>query len=122
MTEITEEEFYDEIWSEIADGMEKYDNEVLRINNRIFKAIGNQIGKGFLIDLKVVIEECGCVGSFSLVERWFVHGKFQSECEYGCIVGIFVYQYSVGDSGDSYAGTIWVKLKDNKYLQMNFSC
>ena len=50
------------------------------------------------------------------------YGEFQQETDFGCITGIWVTQYSVGMEGDSYAGTIWVKLKDYKYLEMPFSC
>lgn len=119
--EPTEEEFYNEIWAEISDEMDRYHDEISRINNRIFKAIENQIGKGFLLDLKTLIEDSGCIGSFLLVESSNITGKFQSEHESGCITGIWVYQYSVADTGDSFAGTIWVKLKSNKYLQMYFA-
>jgi len=110
-------EFY---MKEVMDDLAAYDNETDRINMRIFKAIENQIGKGFLNDLKALIEDSECKDRFSIVDN--PTGKFQQESGFGCITGIWVTQYSVGMEGDSWAGTIWVKLKDYKYLEMPFSC
>ena len=97
-----------------------YNNETMRINDRIFKAIGNQIGHGFLKDLSELIEDAGCQHRFRIVDE--PNGKYQSESDFGCITGNWVTQYSVGMEGDSYEGTIWVKFKNYKYLEMDFSC
>lgn len=115
--EFSMKEAYAEAYAEMA----LYDNETDRINKRIFKAIENQIGKGFLDNLKSLIEDSEFSDSFrfKIVDK--PGGKFQQETDFGCITGIWVYQYSVGDSGDGWAGSIWVKLKNYKYLEIPFS-
>ncbi len=110
-----EKEMIEQVYKDLA----AYDWETMRQNDRIFKAIGNQLGVGFLSDLKTLIEDCECKDRFKLVDE--PTGKFQIESDFGCIAGIWITQYSVGTEGDSYEGTIWVKLKNYKYLEMNFS-
>lgn len=105
-------EQYNEIIEQCYKDMAAYDWETMRQNDRVFKAISNQLGLGFLSDLKILIEDCGCNERFKLVDE--PTGKFQSESDFGCIVGIWITQYSVGTEGDSYEGTIWVKLKNYK--------
>jgi len=110
-------EFYmKEAYAEMAE----LDAETDRINNRIFKAIENQIGKGFLKDLKELIEDSECNDMFSIVDE--PGGKFQEQTDFGCITGLWFTQFSAGIEGDSFYGTIWVKLKNWKYLEMPFSC
>ncbi len=99
-----------------------YEEEVNRKNNRILKAIGNQIGPGYLKDLQTIIINCGCTGNFYFSEDPI--GKFQTENgdDVGCITGAWVTQYNVGiEEGDSYEGTICIRLKPYKYLVMPFS-
>jgi len=110
-------EFYmKEAYDELADFYAEEESS----NNRIFKAIKSQIGEGFLNDLKRLIEESECKGKFLIVDE--PTGKFQKESDFGSIVGLWVTQYSAGIEGDSFFGTIWIKLKDYKYLEMPFSC
>ncbi len=125
--EMTEQEFYNEIMHEAMLEEQRYSDNCKRINDRIFRAITNQIGAGFLNDLKTLIEESEIGGAYRIVDEVpnNYHNKkelFQEESDYGCITGIWVYQHSVGDGGDSFAGQIWVKLKNYKYLEMDFAC
>jgi hypothetical protein len=99
---------------------QEYDRETQRRNSRILKAIESQIGKGFTSDLKNLIEECECSSS-RLVFVDKPKGDYQEESYHGCITGIWVVQHSQGMEGDSFYGTVTVKLKDCKYLEMPFS-
>ncbi len=119
---MTPEEEIDKMWAELAVEMDKYANECARVNDRILKAIKNQLGQEFY-DLLIMIIDCSEVSQdykYSIVQE--PRGRFQHESEYGFIVGCWVDQWSTGTEGDSYSGYITVKLKDYKYLEMSFSC
>lgn len=108
------------MWDEAMQGVMEYEQEIERKRNRIAKAIRNQIGEGFYKDLMDIVEEDECNGEWHLVNKPV--GHFQEEYYFGCIPGVWIDQYSVGDSGDSFAGTVTVKLKNGMYLEMSFSC
>lgn len=116
--ELTEQEFFDEIMGEYYEEQRQYNDAAERSNNRIFRAIENHIGKGFLRDLIECIEETEVSGKFALVKE--PRGKFQKEA-FGCIVGMWVDQWQSGTEADDYAGDIYVKLKDSLYLKMGYS-
>jgi hypothetical protein len=112
---IEHEDFLQQYYKDVRE----YDRETERVNNRILKAVENVIGKGFLRDLKNLIDESECSNRFSLVDT--PKGDYQEESYHGCITGIWVVQHSQGMEGDSFYGTVTVKLKDCKYLEMPFS-
>lgn len=98
--------------------MSAYHAECLRVNDRIFKVIQSVLGNAFLADIQDVLTDCEVNGQFSLVKDPV--GEWQRERR-GNVTGIWVDQCSVGDSGDSYEGRIWIKLKERLYLQADFS-
>lgn len=114
-----DQEFFNEIMSELSEFEEKQQKEIKIHNNRIFTAIRRVKGKRFLTDLQRIITECECSGKFSFVKT--PKGNSQDEYTWS-IKKIWVAQYESGDSGDSFYGDIYVKLKDNKYLKMPFVC
>ncbi len=114
---------FDKQMEDIYDQILKYEQEVQCMNNRILKAIGNQIGQGFLKDLKIIIKDCEILyyEPFKFASEPNDSASFQEESSFGCIPAIWVRQQSEGMDGDSFTGEIWVKLKDCKYLEMKFS-
>lgn len=88
-----------------------------RVNVRILKSIKSVKGLDYCLDLEEYMEEAATCGAFSLVRK--VKGHRQDEGHE--IKEVWVDQYSVGDSGDSWAGTVSVELKKGMWLEMPFS-
>jgi hypothetical protein len=113
--------------NEIAmeNGMREYHESLHKIylyNQRILKAVKSIKGNTFYKHLIEFLKEREPVDycQFEIIKNPI--GKEQSVDECGrSIRKEWVTQYSVGDSGDSWEGTICVQLKQNKYLKFNFS-
>lgn len=100
---------------------EYYEN-INRINNRIIKSIKAVKGDKFEKDfIKCITEMEINGGAWSFVKE--PCGHFQEESGFGLIKGVWVDQWCNGGySGDDFAGDIYVKLKENKFLKMGYAC
>lgn len=115
---MSEEEFNDYIWGEIMEEENKFFDETRRINNRILKAIGNQLGEEFLEDLKYCIKDCEISqGSYGFSKKPI--GNFQKE-DYGKIKYMWVDQHGPVIDADDFYGTISIELKPYKYLILSY--
>lgn len=109
----------------MENGMKEYVaflNEISRRNHRLLNAIKTVNGKIFYKHLVEFIKEREPTeySQFEIVSKPV--GKEQDCGEYGRrIKKEWVVQRAVGDSGDSWEGTICVQIKPNKYLKFNFS-
>lgn len=116
---ISQEEF-NSMMDEVSKAKEAHAKEMARINNRILKAILKVKGKKFHDDLiSIALPEIEYCDSFSIIKK--PTGERQSE-SWGAIKESWVWQHSSGDSGDSFYGEVCIKLKNNKYLSVPFSC
>lgn len=113
-----EQAFYSEIMAEALEEEHQYMMEIKRHNDRILKAIKAVKGEHFTDDLIGFARECEADGKFRIVKK--PSGDKQKE-NFGLIINAWVDQYSVGDSGDSFCGTVSVKLKKGKWLEMPFA-
>ncbi len=109
---------YHKIMDDYHEAMTEYHSECERHNNRILNAIKGIKGEQFFEDLMTFMEDCEVNNKFKIVRK--PAGEYQSE-NYGKIKRSWVVQYSVGDSGDSWAGTVSVKIKKGRWLEMPFS-
>lgn len=108
----------EKVYSELAE----QEKEIARSNNRLFKAIETVKGKAFLRNLKMVLFDCYLSNYDKCTIVNSTTGKWQEE-RYGReIRGYWVDQWSVGMEGDSFAGFIYVKLKENKFIKCPYSC
>ncbi len=112
----------DQQYAEAYAELSKYDDECDRVNMRLLKAIGRYLGPEFIKCLDSLTEDLFIRAKMAIVHDVPSNAKFQEESDYGMITGIWVEQYSVGDSGDSFAGHMYVKLKNWKYLEIPYSC
>jgi hypothetical protein len=116
---IYDEEFHS-VMSEYDGAMKSYYAVVNVSNERMLKAIKNQLGESFYKSLMSYLDDCGTItGKFEIVNR--PYGDFQNE-SYGKIKGVWVNQSS-GYSGDDYSGNIYILLKgtyvvDNKKMKV----
>lgn len=99
--------------------LHKHYEECERVNNRILNAIHKVKGKKFHDAVLKIISEDEVCGKFEIVKTPV--GKYQDENWGGGIKGVWVKQWSNGMEGDSFSGFICVKLKENKWLKMEFS-
>lgn len=100
----------------------EFQKEIEQENQKILGQLEQELPKEFFDSIQKVIEE---------TTEYFVptpmkivkepRGEEQSE-DTGTIKTIWVDQRSVGDSGDSYEGFVYVKLEENRFLQIPFSC
>jgi hypothetical protein len=106
------------MWAEYAEVERIYYEEEKRWNSRVLKAIGNQLGKHFLDDVVECFNESEACGKLELVKK--PRGEWQEE-HYESFAGVWVDQWSVGDSGDSWNGYVCIKLKKGLWLKTNYS-
>lgn len=106
------------MWDDYMKSMNEYADECDRINNRILNVIKGQLGVKFEKALLALAEESEVDGVFELVRK--TSGSYQKE-NYGSFRGYWVEQRSVGDSGDSWDGYIYVKLKPKLFIKMHYS-
>lgn len=108
----------------MEEGMREYHeylNSISRYNERILRAIKSVKGKTFYNHLTEYLKHTEASDwHFEIVSQPV--GKLQEVSEFGRpIKKEWVVQHAVGDSGDSWAGTICIQLKENKYLKFHFS-
>lgn len=106
------------IFADYAAEMNQYNDNSNRINNRILKAIKNQLGEKFKEAILLCAEESDACGPFALVKK--PKGEYLDE-EYEAFKGLWVDQRSYGDTGDSWQGEVYIKLKENLYLEIGYS-
>lgn len=106
-------------------GMKEYYDYLTSVriyNDRILRAIKSVKGKTFHKHLSNYIKECEPADYCQWEIVRTPVGKEQSVSEFGReIKKEWVTQYAVGDSGDSWQGTICVQIREGKYLKFNFS-
>jgi hypothetical protein len=86
---------------------------------RLMKVLERAMGKKWVKGLRMLIEDCECVGVPRITRR--KRGSLQKE-NYGPIKQMWVSQRSYGMEGDSWVGEIWVELTKGRYLELPFSC
>lgn len=97
----------------------EYEKEITRKNNRLLDAIRKVKGKEFYQELLDVIKDSeGIYGLAELVSKPI--GQYQDEGD--LIPGIWVNQTENGGiTGDSFFGTVCVRIKEKKYLKFYYS-
>lgn len=106
------------MWAEWAETEKEIHKEIMRINNRLLKAIGNQLGKQWVEDISECMEESEADGAMELCRK--PRGQYQED-EYTSFKGVWVDQWSVGMEGDSWEGYICIELKKGLWLKSHYS-
>lgn len=117
---MTEAEKFDVLMYEYEEDMIRFQKKRDQINNRIFNAIENQLGKKYLLAVKDCLTECEADFNLSLVKKPIYVDQQEEDWEE--FNHIFVDQYENGGfSGDDFAGYIYIPLKENLYLKSHYS-
>ncbi len=101
-------------YKEAFDSLFEYEKEISDHNETILKTLGKTAQKDFA-DL---IDSCSSVGKIEFVDE--PKGDAQNESN-GIFKDVHVDQWSVGDSGDSYAGFIYAKV-NKQWVSINYEC
>lgn len=101
-------------YKEAFDNLYEYEKEISDHNEAVLKTFCKTAYKDFA-DL---IENCSVVGKIEFVDE--SKGDAQDESN-GIFKDVHVDQYSVGDSGDSYAGFIYANV-NGKWISLNYEC
>jgi hypothetical protein len=117
LTKEQEQQEFNRVMDDYGKAMKEYHDEIERNNAPILKAVKEEKGDEWFEELENLMEESEVGGAFKIVAK--PNGEKQSSGD--LIKWEWVDQYSVGDSGDSWEGTITVKISNGKYLEMPFS-
>lgn len=122
MTKKQNREMYNEVYKPLLD----YAKEVRRSNKRLMRVIKRIKSPSFYRGLSAYLRELkdNCYGSENMKYKITrtPRGKYQTEN--GCgreLKGVWCEQWSVGMDGDSYEGFVSIKLRENRFLTVNFS-
>lgn len=122
MYQETEEEKkqIEQAWAELAQAA----NEIHRCDARLLNAIKKVKGEKFHKDLVDLMEYCECGGGMfpdPLIICRDKKGSLVKE-DFDSIQNYWVDQYENGGiTGDSYAGYIYVEIKNGRYLKAHYS-
>ena len=112
-----EQEEFNSVMADYVKVMREYYEDIERKNTPILNAIKEEKGQEYYDDLCEYMEESEVCGEFKIVAK----PRGTKQYEGGLIEFSWVVQHSVGDSGDSFEGTVTVQISEGKYLEMPFS-
>ncbi len=98
----------------IWDDIRKDDERIEAFNNNLlteFNILHTQVAE--------ILNDCNPIGEYEIVNK--PSGDDQKE-KTGKFKQIFVDQWSVGDSGDSWEGYIYGRFSKGKWLKIHYSC
>jgi len=96
------------------DSIAEYQRELLEHNNKILSE--NNIPVADLVDL---LDGSECTGKLSVIKK---PTGTNNNKETGCFSMVFCDQYSVGNSGDSFAGFLYGRFSEDKWLKIPYEC
>ena len=115
----TQKEISDKYYEEMYAEIDAYYKECDRINQRLLTIIKRYKGEEFYDDLMDLLEECNYSNApFQIVRECHV-----KEIEvYDYCFSYYVDQYENGGmEGDSFAGFVYIPLKENRFLKFHYS-
>lgn len=96
--------------------VEKYEKSVRENNAIVLKMMPIRFAKSVP---ELIGDSCSYVGSFFISSK--PYGQKQQESA-GSFSEVWVDQSSVGDAGDSYAGVIYGKIAEGRWLAIPYEC
>lgn len=106
-----------EQWEEAFRQLAEYEKEVYEHNTSLLKKLCASALKNF----SDLVDGCRINQKIEIVDKPF--GQLQKGEKFGVFRKVYVDQWSVGDSGDSYAGFIYTNYgKSSKWLKIPYEC
>lgn len=100
-------------WEEAMDALFEYRDEIDTHNSNILLQVNAKAS-----DFEKLVEDVKISGKMEIVNE--PQGYNQDET-YESFQQVYVDQWSVGMSGDTFEGTIYAQLEENKWLSIPFS-
>jgi len=92
--------------------------ELHEFNMHLINELADKYGKVLLKDVDRIMRDCYFNDTATLVNE--PQGEDNDE-EYQLIKEVWCEQWSVGDSGDSFEGRLYAKIKDGVWLMLPFA-
>ena len=106
-----------EEWEDAMESLMKWESEIKSHNEEILKGIDYR-SKDFM----QLVEYCRITGKMQWVEKPTFKAEYDPDV-YGVFKLEYVDQWSIGDSGDSFEGFMYVKVGvKKKYLKIPYDC
>ena len=109
-----------EIYREAFAEIDAHNKRIKKSNDRLLKVLKAKMGVPWVKGLKALMKECEVYGWLRISRRKPNQRDWQKE-NFGPIKEMWVSQRSVGDSGDSFEGEIWVQIDKRRYLELHFA-
>ena len=105
---------------EMLGGITQFEKEGKEADDNVLNTVKGFLSEDQFEDVLNLLEECYNTYNYSIEDK--PKGDYQEEEDYPNLVGIWVNQTTNGGySGDEFAGTISVKLSNDKYFQFYYS-
>ena len=118
--DMTQEEI-DKAHQAMLDELDRDREEERRVNSRLFAILRTVKGAKWMKGLEELLWHCEVCGAMSIT-RARPQDKHWQKAAFDPIKEMWVEQWSRGMDGDSFEGTIWVKIDNKRWLQLSFSC
>jgi hypothetical protein len=107
----------EQMWSDAMESLIQFENEIKTHNKEILKSISYDNR-----DFARLVDCCRITDKMEWVEKPTFKPEYDADV-YGAFTLEFVDQWSVGDSGDSFTGFMYAKVKgEDKYLKIPYDC
>ncbi len=106
--------YTDEEFEHAMDQVYEYEKQLHNKNMKTIKLLGVEEW-----EMEQLLDGCNLNGEIEIVDK--PDGSNQDEDKIGVIEQVYVRQWGVGMTGDSYAGYIYAKVKD-KWLKIPYEC
>lgn len=107
-------------YKEVFDDLSKWEKEVEENNNNILKELSREFGDSIHEDFRHCVEDCIMSAKLEIVSE--PNGHPQKGESYGFLKTIWVDQWSVGNTGDSFSGFIYGQLDEKRWLKIPYDC
>lgn len=106
-------------YNDVMNEMRKLEEERLEHNTKIITEIIGEVGDKTIESYRRILDGVSVTDKLQIVDE--PNGENNHE-EFGVFKEMWVDQWSVGDSGDSFEGFIYGKFAANKWLKISYSC
>jgi|TARA_R110001632_G_scaffold104876_1_gene214018 hypothetical protein len=106
-------------YSDAMDALLEYENERLEHNTKIIASIIAEVGNETLKSYEDILDGCSVTDKLQIVDK--PEGDNNDE-SFGIFKEVWVDQWSVGDSGDSFEGFIYGRFAKQKCLKIPYAC
>ncbi len=106
-------------YDEAMNSLQQFENERLEHNTKIIAQIIDEVGNKTLKSYERLLDGAYVTDKIQIVDKPNGDNNYE---EFGVFKDVWVDQWSVGDSGDSFEGFIYGRFAKKKWLKIPYSC